>query len=231
MAPLTTANAPQSASESSSAFLDLSFMLASRPVGSVLRPRATARVHSSALTSDAVFPIRVDRSLELRALRDEDAERLFELIDASRDHLRDWLPWVDGAHRVEDSLAFIEWAREQVLSRTELHAGLWWQERLVGVIGVRGLLDEGAAPSIGYWIAERWQGHGIVTAACRALVEVLFDRLDVQRVEIHCATGNLRSRAIPERLGFVWVETLREAEMLHGRTVDHAVYRLERGDR
>ena len=57
---------------------------------------------------------------------------------------------------------------------------------------------------------------------------LLFDRLDLTYVEIHCATGNLRSRAIPERLGFEWVETLRDAEQLHGRSVDHAVYRLDR---
>lgn len=181
-----------------------------------------------------MFPIRVDRSLELRALRSEDAGRLFELIDASRDHLRDWLPWVDGASRVEDSLAFVEWAREQARSGSEHHGGLWWKEQLVGVVGVRGLETPtpspapSPAPSIGYWIGERYQGNGLVTAACRALVEVLFARGDVPRVEIHCATGNLRSRAIPERLGFVWVETRRGAEQLHGRSVDHAIYRMER---
>ena len=49
-------------------------------------------------------------------------------------------------------------------------------------------------------------------------------RLKLNRVEIRCATGNKRSRAIPERPGFTQEETVRQAEWLYDRFVDHTVY-------
>jgi len=45
-------------------------------------------------------------------------------------------------------------------------------------------------------------------------------------VEIRAATGNRRSRAIPERLGFAAEGTLRAAERLGERRLDHVVYAM-----
>jgi ribosomal-protein-serine acetyltransferase len=45
-------------------------------------------------------------------------------------------------------------------------------------------------------------------------------------VEIRCATGNTRSCAIPERLGFSREGVLREAEWVNGRFLDLVVWSL-----
>jgi ribosomal-protein-serine acetyltransferase len=47
-------------------------------------------------------------------------------------------------------------------------------------------------------------------------------------MEIHCATGNTRSSAVPKRLGFTFEGTLREAQLLDGRYVDLDVYSMLR---
>lgn len=39
--------------------------------------------------------IQVSETVILREFKIEDAEGLFELIDRSRNHLKEWLPWVD----------------------------------------------------------------------------------------------------------------------------------------
>ena len=69
-----------------------------------------------------------------------------------------------------------------------------------------------------------------MTQCCRALIEHAFTDLQLNRVVITCATGNHRSQAIPERLGFCREGTLRETEWLYDHYVDHFVYGLLRSE-
>jgi len=62
------------------------------------------------------------------------------------------------------------------------------------------------------------------------LVEYLFDTMELNRLQINCNVENVRSRAIPERLGFTLEGTLREVEFINGEFRDWAVYGLVRSD-
>jgi ribosomal-protein-serine acetyltransferase len=46
----------------------------------------------------------------------------------------------------------------------------------------------------------------------------------MNRIEIRCATENLRSRAIPEKLNFKLEGVLRQSEWRHSRFFDMAIY-------
>ena len=52
----------------------------------------------------------------------------------------------------------------------------------------------------------------------------LFDDLALHRVTIQCGTGNQRSCAIPQRLGFTREGVMREAEWVNDRWVDLVVW-------
>jgi ribosomal-protein-serine acetyltransferase len=67
---------------------------------------------------------------------------------------------------------------------------------------------------IGYWLAEDYQGRGIMTDCVRMLVDFCFNELDLNRVYITCGFGNKKSRAIPELLGFVQEGILQEDMVL-----------------
>lgn len=77
---------------------------------------------------------------------------------------------------------------------------------------------------IGYWLAEKHQGRGTMTAAVRLLADHALATWVLSRVEIRVATENHRSRAIPERLGFSQEGILREAELVGDRHLDLVVY-------
>ena len=55
---------------------------------------------------------------------------------------------------------------------------------------------------IGYWIDTRFAGRGYITESTQALTKFAFTELNAKRVEIRCDSLNLKSRSIPERLGY-----------------------------
>jgi ribosomal-protein-serine acetyltransferase len=63
-----------------------------------------------------------------------------------------------------------------------------------------------------------------MTSACRSLIHYLFSELQLNRVEIKACTDNLKSRAIPERLGFKHEGTIRQAEWIRNKFYDFEVY-------
>jgi ribosomal-protein-serine acetyltransferase len=168
--------------------------------------------------------VKAGRSLELRPLCLRDARSLFALVDANRDRLRRWLPWPESNLSVQDSRAYILRVRAQARAGMALPFGLWWKEELVGIAGFVWLDPANHSGGIGYWLAREAEGHGLMTAAVSALARHGFYVLKLNLVEIRAGVRNRRSRAIPERLGFHHEGTLRQAERLAGRYVDHAVY-------
>jgi ribosomal-protein-serine acetyltransferase len=175
-----------------------------------------------------MFHARLRADLELRLLDEKHAPAVFALVDQDRHYLREWLAWVDATETEEDTLAFIRATRERFASKGEISAGVWFQDRFAGVIATSpmDLLNRNA--DIGYWLGKSFQGQGIMTEACRALVRHALTEMEMNRVVIRCATGNLRSRAIPARLGFTHEATLREAQLLHGTYHDVEVWSMLR---
>lgn len=169
-------------------------------------------------------PLTGELSLEL--LEPRHAEALFRATDENRAHLRRWLPWVDATRSPDDSRAYIRATQQQFGADAGFQTALMVRGELVGMIGHTGIRWERRATALGYWLGERHQGQGYMTLACRAYLDHAFGALGLNRVEIRAATGNQRSRAIPERLGFVLEGVVRDAEWLYDRFVDHAVYGL-----
>jgi ribosomal-protein-serine acetyltransferase len=171
-----------------------------------------------------MFSQRLNDRLSLRQLALNDTEELFAVVDRNRAYLRRWLPWLDRTHSPADTRAFLEGALRQSDNNQSFQAAILCGERMAGVIGYHRIDWTNRHTSLGYWLAEEFQGHGFMTASCRALVDHAFAALNLNRITIACATGNTRSRAIPQRLGFVHEGTLRDAEWLYDQYIDHEVY-------
>ncbi len=171
-----------------------------------------------------MFKCVIDADAELRLLEERHVGLLFALTDGNRSHLQQWIPWIDWVKSVEESRWFIRESLKQFAEGTGFQAGIWYKGELAGVIGLNTIDWSNMSTVIGYWLAEAFQGKGLATRSCKALVDYALVELGLNRVEVSCAVGNHRSRAIPERLGFKQDGILREAELLHDRFVDHVVY-------
>ncbi|MCX7983608.1 MAG: GNAT family N-acetyltransferase [Bacteroidetes bacterium] len=168
--------------------------------------------------------IPLEHNLYLRTLSLEDAPELFTLIERNRSHLRQWLPWVDATRTIENTIAFIESALQQKLSNHGFQCGIWYQNKLVGVIGYHTIDWNNKNVELGYWLGKEYEGKGIMTKSCRALIDYAFTEYKLHRVQIRCAVGNHRSRAVIERLGLVQEGIMREAEFLYDHYVDLFIY-------
>lgn len=171
-----------------------------------------------------VFYHYVNAQIQLSLLSTHHAGEMISLIDESRHNLREWLPWIDEMNTIEDSRSFIQATMNQFAANNGFWAGIWHQGSLNGVIGFHQVDWENRSASIGCWIGEKYQGRGVATNACRAMVDVAFYEYDLNRVEIQCAVTNHKSRHIPEKLGFVLEGCRRQAEWLYDHFVDHAIY-------
>jgi ribosomal-protein-serine acetyltransferase len=167
----------------------------------------------------------------LRLLEECDADELYAVIDANREHLEPWMPWVEHEHEPADVLPFIRATRRQIADNDGLQTAIVDPEgRIVGMVGVHNVDWPNRKTSIGYWLARGEQGRGTMTAAVRAYVNHAFATWKLNRIMIQAAVENTRSRAIPERLGFREEGILREVERVGARVLDGVLYALLAAD-
>lgn len=173
-----------------------------------------------------MFSLALDDDLRLQLFERRHARELFALIDQNRATLHRWFPWVERTTSPDDVAAFIDRSLVRFAQRDGFEGGLRWHGRLVGGLGVHNVDRDDGSGEIGYWLAQSAQGQGLMTRAVAALVRHLFEEEGFVRVEIRCDPDNVRSCAVPERLGFQLEGRLRRAGLLRGRPFDHAVYGL-----
>ncbi len=166
----------------------------------------------------------VEPGLELRLLTPGDAEAAFAATERNRAYLRQWLPWVDRTHSAFDIREFIARVTEQYEANLGPNFGIWLQDQFVGSVGSHPIDWNNRHCSIGYWIDAACQGRGIMTRCCANLLDYLFDDAGLHRITIQCGTGNHKSCAIPQRLGFTREGVMREAEWVNDRWVDLVVW-------
>lgn len=167
----------------------------------------------------------VNNRLSLRQVELSDAGAIFGLIDAHRDFLRTWLPFVDYTRRMEDTEAYISSIYNVHDVEPELVFVMVYDGITVGLVGFKDSDRVNQKSEIGYWISESYQKRGIVTESVKVLVTYAFNTLGMNRVQILCGVGNIPSRSIPRRLGFTLEGIVRDGELLsNGIFIDLEMY-------
>lgn len=135
---------------------------------------------------------------------------------------------MDGTVSAEQTSEFIQSSLKSFAESNGFTTAIVYRNRIAGCIGLHYMDWGNKQTTIGYWLAEEYQGKGIMTNAVRALVNYVFHELALNRVEIRAAERNSKSRAIPERLRFVNEGTARQAEWLYDHYVDLVIYGMVR---
>lgn len=173
-----------------------------------------------------MFKTPITENLSLKILEERDAEALFAIVSTNRAYLGEWLPFVQFTQSSSDSKSFIKSALQQFANSDGFHCGIWYNNQLVGVIGLHYIDSLNEKTSIGYYLAEDYQQYGIMTKCTQYLVNYCFEELKLNRVEISAAVNNVKSQNIPKKLGFQQEGIIRQNEKLNGQYSDSYIFSL-----
>lgn len=154
----------------------------------------------------------------------EHAKALASLVRENTEHLQAFLPIVAELSSVEAAHEHLCYAVACASKGEILEWHLFVDETLCGSIRLKDIDSSDRKAKIGYYIDRRFAGRGIVGSAVSAVLAFCFGPLGLNRIELRCASGNLPSKRVAEKLGFLHEGILRQEECLNGVFVDQHVY-------
>jgi len=157
------------------------------------------------------YRIETERTV-LRCWQPQDAALLSAAVEASLEHLREWMPWaMTEPKSLEDRVGYLRRMRAAFDRDEEYVYGIFSPDESA-VIGGTGLhkRGEGNCLEIGYWIHADYINRGLATEISAALTKVAFILHGVDWIEIRCDPRNVRSASVPHKLGYTHDTTLRK---------------------
>jgi len=176
---------------------------------------------------DVPLPIRTPRLL-LRGKQPGDGALTAAVAETWEDLHR----WMDWAENLEDNTA-----EKQEIRTRQVMAKLLLREEfnLVGIelatgqpviwCGFHSVDWRARGCDTGYWVRKSAQGRGFATESTNALLRFAFGPLGMQRVGLSHTEGNVRSRRVAEKLGFLPEGFQRSISLVPGgRVTDKRLY-------
>jgi ribosomal-protein-alanine N-acetyltransferase len=169
-------------------------------------------------------------SLRLPLMQDYDA--WYQLRHSSREFLRPFEPrWTDADLGRKVFATRVKRAREEAEEGTDYSFFVFLQqgrgETLVGGITLSNVRRRAAQfVNLGYWMGQAFAGQGLMTEAVSISLPFVFDTLDLHRINAAFLPGNMASRRVLEKNGFVEEGFAEKYLQINGRWEDHVLFGL-----
>ena len=138
-----------------------------------------------------------------------------EAIKDSIKELKDWLPFAQTTPTVEETEVSLRVAHIHFLKRKNLRYLIFCKRTndFIGVTSLEGINWDIPKCHIGYWINTKFSGNGYMLEAIKGLTELGLNQIKFKRIEIKCESTNIKSRSIPEKLGYELEGTLKNDDL------------------
>lgn len=166
----------------------------------------------------------IDDEITLKTVQLDDVEYRYKVIDENREFLKKWLGWLDFYEKPEDLLKYTKVCQERENKKEAFAFGIYYLNEFVGCIEIQDINYRNKKCEIGYWLSKKFNGKGIMSRSCKAVINYIFEELKLNKISILAATENHQSQAIPEKLKFIKEGTLMDNECLYGKFVDDYIY-------
>lgn len=164
--------------------------------------------------------------IELRIVNENDATTYYGVIDKNRSRLKQWLGWLDRTNSVEDIKSFIQVGLDGFKAKKVFRFGIYFSGEFSGIIELQSVDYINRMSEIGYWLADGYEGKGIMSQSVIALMDFAFNTLNLNKIVLEIATKNLKSNKLANRIGFKKDGVLRQNYWLYDHFVDHNVYSM-----
>ena len=161
--------------------------------------------------------------LRLRKMRMRDAQDLYEW--SSDTEVAKYVLW--EAHRdIGETRAYLRYVRSLYRRGLPASWGIELKEtgKVIGTIGIMAWFPEYRSAEVGYSLGKAWWHQGYAAEALKCLMDFLFTRMDLNRVEAQCDVRNPNSARVMEKCGMRREGVLRQRVFNKGEAVDVALY-------
>lgn len=167
--------------------------------------------------------------LILRSLTMRDAQDLFSYSkdpDVAR-----YVLW-DAHESIAQTRAYLRFILRQYRNGDPSSYGIVLKEtgKVIGTIGFMWFNDESRSAEIGYSLSHDYWNRGLMTEAVKAVLEMGFSTLHLNRIEAQHDTRNPASGSVMRHCGMTKEGTLRQRIYNKGRYIDVDVYAIVAAD-
>ncbi len=170
--------------------------------------------------------------LILRRYTEKDADAMYKNW-ASDDAVTKYLTWPTHQNTEVTRHVIADWVNSYA-EENYYHWAIVLKENgeePIGDIAVVGIKEEISMAHIGYCIGQNWWHQGITSEALQAVIDFLFDTVEVNRVEARHDPRNLNSGKVMKKCGMKYEGTLRSADRNNQGICDACYYGLLREER
>jgi ribosomal-protein-serine acetyltransferase len=175
-----------------------------------------------------MFTVQIDNELQLALIQESFAPRYVELVSEQKEYLSQWLAWPAFCHTEQDFKLFAQRMLHDYADGKSMTCAIIYQGEIVGNCSFNTINHDTKRAEVGYWLSQPHQGKGIITRVVTKLIDIAFNELKLEKVELSAAKDNLASRAVAERVGMTLEGIITNAEKVGDRILDHAVYGIKK---
>ncbi|WP_424937414.1 MULTISPECIES: GNAT family N-acetyltransferase [Bacteria] len=169
--------------------------------------------------------------VEIRLVRARDAKVLQHELLTNREWLQPWEATLPGASAGFDMRVSIRRLLQQYRDGSGYPFVMEHDGEVAGQLNVWGVMRGSlCSATIGYWVSERFAGHGITPTAVALATDLCFTDLGLHRIEICIRPENHASIRVVQKLGFRYEGLRRRYIHIDGDWRDHLAFALVRGD-
>lgn len=171
-----------------------------------------------------MFAIDLAEDAQLFPLEVWHAEEFLAHIDRGREFIGEFIGFPDRTTDLESARQLLRSNAEKSAADGARLYGIRAGGSLVGGVLFRDFDAAAGNCEVGCWMEPAGTGRGLVTKACRVLIDWAFEVRGMHRVEWHVASGNRKSIAVAERLGLTRDGVLRQNHLHRGVRHDTEVW-------